>query len=137
MIIEIPIFRFEIPGRLPGLNELIKVSRGTKGKGSLMAAARQKKNWTNRVALHILNQLPRGLSTPIPYPIFVKMIWVEIDKGRDPDNIVSAKKYLFDGMIVAKLIKKDGWKNIAGFKDRWIVDKKKPGVVVTIFKLEV
>ena len=121
-----------IPDKLPGLNELINVARGTKGIGSLAAANKQKQENTYRAYLHILEQ-SKGIR--FHNPIYVHFLWIEKNKRRDPDNIVSAKKYIFDGMEKAGLIKNDGWEYIAGFTDKWVLSKDvgiKPGVSIII-----
>ena len=41
-----------------------------------------------------------------------------------------AKKYILDGLIIAGLLKKDGWNEIAGFTDTWEVGE--PGVWVEV-----
>lgn len=120
-----------IYGTLPGLNELINVSRGTKGRGSLLAAATQKKEATNRVAYRIISMRLE----PITKPIHVDFLWAEESKRRDPDNIISAKKYCLDGMVKAGLIENDGWKQIDGISDNWVVNKKSPGVLIRIFQV--
>jgi Holliday junction resolvase RusA-like endonuclease len=122
---------FFIPGRLPGLNELIGVARGTRGRGSVMAAAAQKATYTNRVALYVIEQRPRG-SKPFPAPVHIDLTWFEKDRRRDPDNIVSAKKFVLDGLVKANVIENDGWEHIAGFSERWVVDKNRIGVCVKI-----
>jgi len=37
-------------------------------------------------------------------------------------------------MIETGLIKNDGWKNVAGFKDRFDIDKDDPRVMVLVFE---
>jgi len=122
--------RFFVPGPLPGLNEVINSARGTKGRGSLVAASSQKKTWTSFVSVIIRTSNQNFEMFTVP--VFVDMFWVEEHKRRDPDNIVSAKKYIFDGMVQAGLIKNDGWKQIDGFRDRWTVNRIEPGVLVTV-----
>jgi len=114
---------FFIPGPLPGRNEAEKAARGHK-----MAAAKLKEMWTERIAFHILVQLGHPKIKP---PVFLSFLWIEKNKRRDPDNIISAKKYLLDGIVRAKLIPNDGWKEIFGIQDKWVVGEK-PGVLVTV-----
>ena len=56
------------------------------------------------------------------------------NKRKDKDNIAFAKKFILDGMIQAKLIQNDGWKEISGFTDEFHVDKNNPRVEVTIYE---
>ena len=37
-------------------------------------------------------------------------------------------------MIEAGLIRNDGWRNVAGFKDRFDIDKDDPRVMVLVFE---
>lgn len=127
-------FAFFIPGPLPGLNELINVARGTK-RGNL-AAAHQKRVWTNRISLYVLVEMNKHSTERFAGPVFVSCLWKERNKKRDPDNVISAKKFLFDGMVEAGLLRSDGWKSIAGVQDKWIVDKDNAGVLVTVSEVE-
>ena len=116
-------YNFFIPGRLPGLNEIINEARTHK-----FASATQKKKYTKRVAdvirLTFRDYKPMGR-------IWVSCIWVEKDRRRDPDNIIAGgKKFLLDGMVKARLLKQDNW-NIQGFTDTWEVGKE-PGVWVEV-----
>ena len=111
-----------IPGRLPGLNEIIKEARGNK-----YAAAKQKKYWTRKVAditrLSVCNIKPMG-------KVWIYFTWIEKNKRRDPDNICVAKKFIMDGLVLAGLLSADGWSNIAGFTDSWEIGD--PGVWIEI-----
>ncbi len=114
---------FFIPGRFPGMNEIIKEARGNK-----YASAIQKRHWTRRVAditrLSIRNIKPMG-------KVWISFTWIEKNKRRDPDNICAGKKFILDGLVLAGLLSADGWANIAGFTDSWEVGKE-PGVIVEI-----
>jgi len=113
---------FFIPGRLPGMNEIINEARGNK-----YASAKQKKIYTNRVAdcfmLTFKRFKPVGKS-------WITFTWVEKDKRRDPGNVRCAEKFITDGLVTAGLLKNDGWNQIAGFTDTWEVGE--PGVWVEI-----
>jgi len=119
-----------IPGTFPGLNDVIKTARGTRGRGSIMGAARQKAQHTERVAWQAILQCRKAFS--FNKPVFVEFLWIEQSRRRDPDNIASAKKFILDGLVKAGVLVNDGWSQIAGFSDSWTVDKTKPGVQVTI-----
>jgi len=125
--------QFFIPGQMPGLNELINTARGTKGMASIAAAAGQKRKWTERAALYIRDAMIRLDIKTYTNPVFVDLVWLEQNRRRDPDNIVSAKKFVFDGMVLAGMLPNDGWKNIKGFSDTWRVDKGCQGVWVTVW----
>ena len=108
-----------IPGRLPGLNEVINQNRGNK-----FAGAKTKKDLTNSIAI-----LAKAQLQPCDRAHFI-FNWVEINKKRDPDNIASAKKFIFDGLVLAGILKNDGWKQVEGFEDLFSVDKETHGVRV-------
>ena len=115
-------YNFFIPGKFPGMNEIIGEARKHK-----MASAKQKKAETLKVAYNIKN---------VSYPVkpcklaWINFTWVERNKKRDPDNIVAAKKFILDGLVYAGLLKGDGWSHIAGFTDKWEVGE--PGVWVEV-----
>ena len=116
-------YNFFIPGRFPGLNEIIGEARKHK-----MASATQKKRYTNLVA-DVVRLTFRKYGS-IQGKVWISFIWVEKDKRRDPDNFVVAKKYIIDGLVEAGLLKGDGWKHIAGLTDTWEVGE--PGVWVSV-----
>ena len=52
------------------------------------------------------------------------------NRKKDPDNILSSKKFILDGLVQAGVLENDGWKQIKGFDESWEVDKKNPRVEV-------
>jgi hypothetical protein len=60
-----------------------------------------------------------------------RFTWIEKDKRRNKDNIAFAKKYIFDGLVNAGIIKNDGWSEVRGFTDEFQVGKEY-GVIVKI-----
>ena len=103
----------EIPMKLPSLNDYIKECRANK-----YAGANMKKSIENELALYI-NKLPVFTN-----PIRLKIIWIENNLKRDPDNIAFAKKFLLDTMVKTGKIKNDNKKYIVGFKDDFKYDAK-------------
>lgn len=120
-------FSFFIPGVLPGMNEIINAARGKK-----MAAARQKKVWTVRVGNYVDLKMHQTGFKGFPGSVFISYLWQEPNRRRDPGNIASSQKFCEDGMVKAGLITGDGWKQIAGFQHKWVVDKDNPGVYVVV-----
>lgn len=109
-----------IPGPLPGINDLVGKGRWAYGK--------TKKEWTEHIA---------WLAKAARLPAFTRarfdFLWVERDKKRNPDNIAGGgKKVVFDGLVEAKVLPNDGWKQIAKWSDDFEVDAKRPGVLVTL-----
>lgn len=115
---------FFVPGPLPSLNEAIDVAKGYGGRG--FGYAKLKQRWTNAVALYAR----AARIKPVGRARF-QFVWRERTKRRNPDNVASAKKYLLDGLVRAKIIKNDGWDEVAGWEDRWEIADK-PGVLVVI-----
>lgn len=70
---------------------------------------------------------------PFDGPVTLSFLYIEKNEKRDPDNIVAfAKKCILDGLVNARVITDDNQKYIKRFTDEWIVDSKKPGVLVII-----
>jgi len=121
--------KFTIPGRLPSLNEYIATERGEKGKytaAAMKKQAEEKVMWAAKV----------GLGERFRNPVFIHYLWVEKDRRRDKDNICFAKKFIQDALVKAKVLKNDGWNEIADFKDDFDVDKDNPRIEVTITEVE-
>lgn len=115
--------RFIIPGRLDGLNEYTNANRNNPYAGAQMKKRNQK------AVLTALLSVKREVFNE---PVYLRFCWVEPNKRRDKDNICSAKKYILDALVQAEIIKGDGWKYIAGFSDRFAVDKDNPHIEVEI-----
>ena len=118
--------------RLPSLNEHIGNAKRTAFVSGRKVRYRKdaiKADYTFLCA-HAFKIQGKGIKIDSAYFHFV---WFEPNKKKDPDNVVFAKKYIFDGMIKSGLINNDGWRNIAGFHDSWRIDANKPRVEVNIF----
>jgi len=113
-----------IPDRMPGLNKVLG-----RANANRYAGGKLKKEWTERVAWECKTQDIGKLNEPVE----LEFRWFEPNRKRDPDNFTSAgRKLLLDGLQMAGCLRNDGWKNIAGFSDKWSVDKDNPRVVVII-----
>jgi len=110
-----------IPGRLPGLNEVINENRANR-----FQAAKTKKKLTNDIAILAKSQL-----RPIWGARFT-FFWKEINRKRDPDNISSAKKFILDGLVKAGILENDGWNQVISLSDFFFIDRDNPGVKVRI-----
>ena len=86
------------------------------------------------ISCAIKNQL-KGLV--IKKPVFITYIWVEKNKSRDKDNVAFDKKFIQDALVSCGVLKNDGWKNITGFEDSFMVDKDKPGVKVCLTEVNI
>lgn len=123
---------FFIPGPLPGLNEMIAAAKGCGGRGRRYAAT--KARWTQTCALHAL---AAGLKPHSLARARFAFRWVEEHRRRNPDNVAAGgRKLIFDGLVTAKILPNDGWKEIAGWDDTFEVGDR-PGVHVTVEAVEV
>ena len=116
--------KITIPGELPALNEIID-----KSKAHHMAYASLKKDATNLVQ-YAANNLPQMNRIELDITYYCK------NRRKDPDNIAAAKKFILDGLVKAEVISNDGWKEVAGWKERWERDKDNPRVEVEIKEVE-
>lgn len=101
-----------IPGRLPGMNEIILIARTHWAK-----SAAQKQDYTSLVASYCKRLKP------------MKRVWLSIhyheaNKKRDPDNIAAGKKFLLDGLVQGGVLANDGHAQVAGFDERFFFDDR-------------
>jgi hypothetical protein len=57
------------------------------------------------------------------------------NRRQDPDNVISAMKYVFDGMVTAGLVAGDGWNNVREITNRLEIGKVS-GVRVMVWEIE-
>ena len=121
-----------IPGRLPGLNELIE-ARMQRGKGLSTKGKRWsqysdiKRQCEERIALCARSQrfAPNGKH--------FNYLFVEGSQRRDPSNIsAGAVKMVEDGLQKAKLLDGDGWKHVEGDTRYFHHDKLFEGVCLIV-----
>ncbi len=121
---------FTIPGTLPGLNEVVNASRANKYK-----AAKLKKDAEELIVWSI----KAAKIHPVQDVSFIEFGWFEPNRKRDPDNIVSARKFIMDALQKAGIIETDGWRLfragelLAPFNDLLQVDKTNPHIQVCIY----
>lgn len=120
-------YKFTIRGTLPGLNELIEAERRNRFIG-----AKLKKQYEA-----VVMRAARSLgNVEFEEPVYMVYHWYEKDRRRDKDNICAfGRKVIQDALVKARYLSNDGWKNIAGFEDRFYVDKDRPRVVVEILEV--
>ena len=117
----------EIPGRLPGLNEIIAAAKA--GKGKYQPYSIMKSEWTHTIAW-----LAKKL--PAYNRVDIIITWYEPDRRRDPDNITGGTKFILDSLVVAGAIKDDSQRYINSIKHQWGVDRENPRVEVQIEEVE-
>lgn len=114
-----------VPGKLPGMNELIGAAKGFNGRG--YAYAKLKREWTDSICVLALaaRLQPVGRAR-------LRFTWREATRRRDPDNVCAGgRKLILDALVKADVLSDDGWDEIVGWEDRWEVGQK-PGVLVEI-----
>lgn len=117
-----------IDQELVDLNTYIQAERSHRFK-----ASRIKKEQTNIVAFECQLAMRKGAKIEAKdMPLDFEFHWYTKNKRKDKDNIVFAKKFIFDGMVESGLLKNDGWKEIGTFTDSVSVDKENPRVVIKI-----
>lgn len=116
--------KFTIYGTLPCLNDYTRASRG---KGWAMSA-RMKKTAQEQCEWAILQQC-KGKHLDSCH---VGIEWYEPNHRRDPDNIFFAKKFIFDALVVQKVLDNDGQKQILSISECVKVDKLNPRIEVTL-----
>lgn len=112
-----------IPGTLPSMNEIVAASKRHHMQYSIM-----KKQYTQLVKLHAM-KLPK-----IDRADFV-ITWYCQDKRKDKDNVIAGTKFLLDGLVEAKVIPNDGWKEVGDITHKFEVDKDKPRVEVEVLEV--
>ena len=118
---------FIIEGQLAGLNEYINAERTNRILGATLKKAQE-----GKIRFAIQQQL-EGWSTA--KPVEIDILWIEPNRRRDKDNIVFAKKFIFDAMVRERVIPNDGWKNIVRFTD-FVDVSDEPKIVVTVSEVD-
>ena len=109
---------------LPTLNEHDNANRSNRFSGAGM-----KKKATSNCALYIKKAMSEGFEFN-ELPAELQFDWYCKNRRIDPDNRAFSRKYIFDGMQQAGLIKNDNWKFTTGWKDNFFVDKESPRVEI-------
>ena len=119
--------RLVIRPRLDGLNELIQANRTHWRTGNELKVA-------NEALVRI--GIIEGRLKPITKPFSMKILWLEQDDARDPDNILSAKKYILDALQQSKIITNDGQANLKGLTEQWDIagEDEMPGVYIDLIE---
>lgn len=115
-----------IPFSLPGMNEIINKNRTNRHAG-----AKQKLQYDHAIVAILRSKGFRHQFKRVK----VHFRWVEKNRRRDPDNIAAGKKFVMDALQAAGVIENDGWRQIVGYSDSFVVDKEQPGVWVTLMEV--
>ena len=118
-------FRYsgKVYSRFPTLNEYINIERGNK-----IASAKLKKDCTEQVYW----QCKELNAKPVTSMVDVHFEW-HVTGRHDPDNIDFARKFILDGLVLAKVLKDDSQQYI-GYLSSEIVKDTDDYVVVSLRK---
>lgn len=115
-----------MPGPLPGLNDVIAAAKGFGGRG--FGYSKMKRKWTDDVAL-----LAKAAKLPKVTSARFHFTWYERTRRRNPDNFCAGgRKMILDGLVKAGVLENDGWGQVHGWSDAWVVDPTRTGVELQI-----
>ena len=120
---------FEVPGKLPGLNEIIEAARS-----HWSAAARQKKDTETYIGYYIAIARRKRRLTPVKEPVYVYITWYEKTQRRDADNVEAGAKFILDAMKNNRIIIDDSRRYVRQVYHR-IEDAPADGVRVDLVKI--
>lgn len=118
-------YKFVIPGELTSLNKYIKAERGNR-----YGAAKLKQINTEKVFISILDNFE--LRNRQFKSVYLKINYYVKNRRTDKDNIAFCKKFIFDGMQKAGVIKNDGWDNIRGWDEYFNIDRDNPRIEIEV-----
>ena len=115
---------FQIPVRLPSLNEYINACRSNRYE-----AAKMKKQCEKILSFYMRNH------ACFHKPVFIRFTWIEQNKKRDLDNVAFGKKFILDAFVKYGILENDNWSHVTGFTDNFSVGNK-PMIIVEITEVE-
>lgn len=118
-------YKIVIPGELPDTNTIITESK--KGRGKWQPYNEMKQEYTNTVAWIAKSEIKKQLTK-----IDLEITWICKNRRKDKDNISGGIKFILDGLVVAGVIKDDGWGQVGDIYHKFKVDKHNPRVDVEI-----
>lgn len=113
---------FRIDDKLIGHNQYINKNRSNRYSGNS-----EKKKIEQLISYFIID----AKLQPLTNKCDVILVFYEGDKRRDPDNIASSKKFIFDALVSSGVLHKDGQKFVGNFidifkpspiKNKWYID---------------
>lgn len=114
--------KYEIPFKLPSLNDYIKVCRANKYQ-----AAKYKRDIEANIGV-FLTRMPKWTN-----PIRIHFHWIEGTKKRDLDNVAFSKKFILDALVKYGKLQNDNRNYVYAFTDTFGYSKDgKSKVILTI-----
>lgn len=117
-----------IPGRLPGMNDIVSLAK--RGRGPYQPYAIEKEKYTEQIAW-LAKKLPKHECVDIT------ITWHEPNPKRDIDNIAAGTKFILDGLVRAGTLPDDSQKYIKSITHHFRVDRTQPRIEVEIKECEV
>ena len=115
-------FTFTIKGRLPSLNQTLKIPKYA------YFQSRRRQILKQNIQMWILGAgVPQFL-----HPVKIHFRWVEKNRRRDFDNIRAGAKTILDALVKQQRIVNDSQKWLTQVTDTYDLDKENPRVEVTI-----
>lgn len=109
-----------ITGKLCDLNTYIAALNRNRYIG-----AKIKKEETERVYWACKEQKIKPFKGKLKEAIFT---WIHKDKKKDLDNVEFAQKWIWDGLVMAKVLKNDSQRYTPSIRSHWHVIENKEGV---------
>lgn len=115
----------------PGMNEIVEANRNGYGAGN-----RLKRRLTESVARQCREVLDEtGWVAPMG-PARVSFRWHEVSRRRDLDNVMSAQKFVLDGMVEGGVLRGDSQRWVPECpRHEVVVDRESPGVTVEVERI--
>ena len=119
-------YKFTIPGELPTRNEEINASKKHWGaEGKLKREALKRCGWSD------IKQIPELEAVKLEATFYRE------DRRTDPDNIISAIKYVIDSLQEYGVLENDGWNEVKGpMVLDWEKDKENPRTEIVVREVE-
>lgn len=117
--------RFEIPGTLPSLNEIIDAAKVRSGSWSKYADVKH-----DTTGLCGMYARLAGLK-PVTGAAHFSFEWHCRSRRKDPDNISAGAKFILDALVREKVLKNDGWGQVESIEHTFH-KAKEDKIIITI-----
>ena len=105
--------------RFTSLNDYISAERTNRH-----IAAKIKRDETEIARVVAKEKLDNGFPAVKVYPVDVTFLWFRKDARTDPDNIAFGEKFILDGLVLAGVLKGDGWYQIANIRHEFTLSNR-------------
>lgn len=114
---------FEIPGRLPGLNDINRANRsGWQSGNSQMRAAKNT----------CIKAVEEAGLKPFDGHVSIGFTWIEPNNRRDLGNIRAGEKFISDALVSCGIIPDDGPRYVRRMFDVFACNPDNPRVIVEL-----